>query len=310
LVRGWIEAARDDRLLVAHVERDAARWTSSGDSAELWRKGRLASAIELWNRDPAQLSKPARQFITASAKEEQKAQRARLTAVLLVVGLLVGGALFYAKLSKDSATQARRDADALSAALAQVKALKQQAEEAAGEAAAAASILHDLQKKMAQDQVAYEANVEQLVKKIATAKSLDTAQRATADLKTRPPAPSQVVPLPMSLLGASGPSIPKPGDAAPSLGGGGFDQSAVERVVNSRKAAVKRVCIERSAMTTGTTKVTATITIAPNGSVQNVSTASDEPVVAKCIEQQLRGWSFPAPGDVKEVQIPFVFVRQ
>jgi hypothetical protein len=41
-----------------------------------------------------------------------------------------------------------------------------------------------------------------------------------------------------------------------------------------------------------------------------VSSTGDEPVVAKCIETQLRGWSFPAPGEVKQVQIPFVFVRQ
>jgi hypothetical protein len=41
-----------------------------------------------------------------------------------------------------------------------------------------------------------------------------------------------------------------------------------------------------------------------------VSTTGNDPVIAKCIEQQLRTWSFPAPGEVKQVQIPFVFVRQ
>jgi hypothetical protein len=39
-------------------------------------------------------------------------------------------------------------------------------------------------------------------------------------------------------------------------------------------------------------------------------TAGNDAAVAKCIEQQLRTWSFPAPGEVKQVQIPFVFVRQ
>ena len=43
---------------------------------------------------------------------------------------------------------------------------------------------------------------------------------------------------------------------------------------------------------------------------KNVSAARDDPSVAKCIEQQLRGWSFPPPGEQKQVQIPFVFVRQ
>ena len=52
------------------------------------------------------------------------------------------------------------------------------------------------------------------------------------------------------------------------------------------------------------------MTIAPSGAVQNVSAAGNDPAVAKCIEQQLRSWSFPPPGEVKQVQIPFVFVRQ
>ena len=117
----------------------------------------------------------------------------------------------------------------------------------------------------------------------------------------------------MNLLGGSGPSgpsMPSAGGPSPSGGGGAFDQAAIERVVNARKAGVKRTCLERSSSTASTTKVTATITIAPNGSVQSVSTAGDDPVVAKCIEQQLHTWAFPAPGDTKQVQIPFVFVRQ
>jgi eukaryotic-like serine/threonine-protein kinase len=312
LLRGWIADARDDRLLVAHVERDAAPWIESKDPAALWRKGRLAAAIELWKRDPAQLSETARKFVTASAKEEQKAERTRWAVITLVVALIVGSALFYAKISKDSADQARRDADALGAALAQVKTLKQQAEEAAGESAATATLLHDLQKKMAEDQAAYGANVNLAMKKIAAATSLDSAQKATADLKAAP-ATNQVVPLPMNLLGGSGPSgpsMPSAGGPGPSAGGGGFDEAAIERVVNARKAGVKRTCLERSTSTASTTKVTATITIAPNGSVQSVSTAGDDPVVSKCIEQQLHTWAFPAPGDTKQVQIPFVFVRQ
>ena len=310
LLRDFIADARDDRLLVAHVERDAAPWSASKDPAALWRKGRLAAAIELLKRDPAQLSETARQFITASANEARKAERVRFAVLTFVVALIVGSALFYAKISKDAADQARRDADALSAALAQVKTLERQAEEAAGEAAATATLLHDLQKKMAEGQAAYGANVDAALKKIAAAKNLDTAQKATADLKAPAPPSNQVVPLPANLLGGSGPSMPSPGGAGPSPGGGGFDEAAIERVVNSRKAGVKRTCLERSTSTASTTKVTATITIAPNGSVQNVSTAGDDPVVSKCIEQQLRNWSFPAPGDTKQVQIPFVFVRQ
>ena len=57
-------------------------------------------------------------------------------------------------------------------------------------------------------------------------------------------------------------------------------------------------------------QVTVHVRFQPSGAVQSVTSTGDEPVVAKCIEQQLRNWSFPAPGEVKQVQIPFVFVRQ
>jgi hypothetical protein len=166
---------------------------------------------------------------------------------------------------------------------------------------------------MAEERATYGANVQAAMKKVASATSLDGAQRASAELGTQStPAPSKVVPLPMDLLGA-GPSSPKLDTSGPSPSagaGGAFDQGSIERVVAARKAGVKRTCLDRSTSTAASTKVTATLTIAPNGSVQSVSSTGDDPVVGKCIEQQLRTWSFPAPGEAKTVQIPFVFVRQ
>jgi serine/threonine protein kinase len=310
LLRGWLEDARDDRLLVAHIERDAARWSESKDVAELWRKGRLASAIELWKRG-VPLSTTAQSFVTKSSKEEQKGQLVFWSLAAIIVALVVCGSLVYAKINSDHAVQAQRDADALKAALADVKTLKQQAEENAGEAAASAALLADLQKTMAAERASYGANVAAAMKKVASATSLDGAQKATEDLKAQAPAQNQVVPLPAGLAGLTGgPKLDTSGPAGPSAGAGVFDQGAIERVVNSRKAGVKRMCLDRSSSTAASTKVTATITIGPSGNVQNVTTAGDEPVVAKCIEQQLRTWTFPAPGDVKQVQIPFVFVRQ
>jgi serine/threonine protein kinase len=310
LLRGWLDAARDDRLLIAHLERDAARWSESHDVAELWRKGRLAAAMDLWKRG-VPLSDGVRAFVKKSHSDEQRAQLVRWSVGALIVALIVGGALFYAKESGDRAAQARKDADALSAALAEVKTLKQQADENAGEAAASAALLSELQKKMSAERNAYGADVQAALKKVSSATSLDGAQKATEELKARSgPAQNAVVPLPADLTGtSSGPKLDTSGPS-PSAGGGGFDQGAIERVVNARKAGVKRTCLDRAGSTAGSTKVTATITIAPNGSVQNVSSAGDDPVVAKCIEQQLRSWSFPAPGEVKTVQIPFVFVRQ
>lgn len=313
LLRGYVEASKDDRVLVSQIERDAARWRGAKDPADHWRRGRLAAALELWKAGEATLSDDARSFLAASAKDENRAQLVRWLVGVLIVGIVMGATLVYARLAKDSAEQAKRDAEALAAALADVKTLKRQAEENAAEAETSAKLLQELQKKMADYQRKYGAEVEATMKKVANATSLEGARKASADLKA-PEAPAgQVVALPSDLLGAkspaSGPKIDTSGPS-PTAGGGTFDQAAIERVVNARKTGVKRTCLERSAGGAGSTRVVAALTIAPNGSVQNVSTSGNDPAVGRCIEQQLRSWSFPAPGETKQVQIPFVFVRQ
>jgi tRNA A-37 threonylcarbamoyl transferase component Bud32 len=304
LLKGWIDDARDDRLLLAHLERDAARWSESKDSAELWRKSRLAAARELWRRKTVTPSGTAHQFVTKSVNEEGKVRVAFFTLAALLIMVVVGGSLIYAK-------DSREHADALAAALAQVKQLKQEAEENAMEAAASAKLLHDLQKQMADERATYGANVQAAMQKVANAKTLDGAQKASQELQAQA-APAHtaapVVPLPLNLLSSGGPSLDVSGPG-PSTAGT-FDQGAIERVVATRKAGVKRTCLDRGSNTASSTKITAALTIAPNGTVQNVSTTGDDPAVAKCIENQLKTWAFPAPGEVKQVQIPFVFVRQ
>jgi tRNA A-37 threonylcarbamoyl transferase component Bud32 len=308
LLRGWIDDARDDRLLLAHLERDAKRWSESKDSAELWRKSRLAAARELWRRRTVTPSETARHFVTKSANEEGKVRVAFFTLAAMLIMIVVGGSLVYAK-------ESREHADELAAALAQVKQLKQEAEENAMEAAASAKLLHDLQQQMTDERAAYGANVQAAMKKVATATTLDGAQKASQELQAQTAAPAKtsapVVPLPLNLLGGSGPNphLDTSGPS-PSVGGGAFDQGAIERVVAARKAGVKRTCLDRGGNTASSTKITASLTIAPNGTVQSVSSTGDDPAVGKCIENQLRSWTFPAPGEVKQVQIPFVFVRQ
>jgi len=308
ILREWpllaraIEDARDDRLLVAHVERDAARWATSKDPAELWRKGRLAAAIDLWKRGTT-LTDDARAFLTKSANEAAKVRVAFGFLVGLVVLLVVGGSLIYAKESRERAEQARRDADALAAALTEVQKLKREAEENEMEAATSAKLLADLKAQMA-------ARTETALAKITSATSLEGARKAGDDLRAQSVAQSPVVPLDLRALAAGGTPKLDTSGPSPSAGAGTFDQGAIERVVNTRKAGVKRTCLERSAGAASSTKVTASLTIAPNGTVQSVTTAGDDPAVAKCIEQQLRTWTFPPPGEPKQVQIPFVFVRQ
>lgn len=109
--------------------------------------------------------------------------------------------------------------------------------------------------------------------------------------------------------GTGGPNIgPGPGGGA---GGGGLDQTGVERVVANHRAGVKRTCWERGgADQKSNVAVTVQATIAPNGTVQSVSSTGDDPVVGKCIENQVKTWTFPAPGSQTQISIPFKFLRQ
>jgi predicted Zn finger-like uncharacterized protein len=109
--------------------------------------------------------------------------------------------------------------------------------------------------------------------------------------------------------GGGGPNVgPNP---SPGAGGGGLDQAGVERVVQAHRTGVKRTCWERGgADQKSSVNVTVTANVAPNGSVSSTSSSGDDPVVAKCIESQVKTWQFPAPGSNTTLNIPFKFVRQ
>lgn len=111
------------------------------------------------------------------------------------------------------------------------------------------------------------------------------------------------------LNGTGGPSVG--GGASPTHGGGGLDSSSVERVVASHRSGVKRTCWERGgADQKSSVNVTVSATVAPDGRVSRTSSTGDDPVIAKCIESQVRNWRFNAPGATTTVNIPFKFVRQ
>jgi len=108
---------------------------------------------------------------------------------------------------------------------------------------------------------------------------------------------------------AGGPNVG--GGPSPGAGGGGLNSSSVQRVVASHQSGVKRTCWERGG---GDSKSSVNVTISaqvgPGGNVIGTSSSGDDPVVAKCIEGQVRGWMFSAPGSTTTVNIPFKFVRQ
>ena len=98
-------------------------------------------------------------------------------------------------------------------------------------------------------------------------------------------------------------------------GGGGSSTSAltaseIEGVVNNRKTGVTRTCWERSGGNLSSANVTCHVTIAANGSVQSSTAEGSDPVIAKCIETQVKSWTFPPSSGSTQVNLPFHFVRQ
>src|SRR5207244_6205 len=106
-----------------------------------------------------------------------------------------------------------------------------------------------------------------------------------------------------------GPSV-GPGGGGSGGGGGPLTSDQIEAVVRSHQVGVKRACWERINTQTAAVNVTAHVQVGPTGSVQGVDTDGNDPMVAKCIENSIRGWQFPPTGSSSTVNIPFHFLRQ
>jgi predicted Zn finger-like uncharacterized protein len=110
-------------------------------------------------------------------------------------------------------------------------------------------------------------------------------------------------------VGGGGPNVGPGG--SPGGSGAGLDQAGVERVVANHRQGVKRTCWERGGSDQkSSVNVVVSANVAPNGAVTSTSSTGDDPVVAKCIEGQVRTWTFPAPSSNTTINIPFKFVRQ
>jgi hypothetical protein len=57
-------------------------------------------------------------------------------------------------------------------------------------------------------------------------------------------------------------------------------------------------------------KVTAKVVIGGGGQVQSATATGNDPIIARCIENNIKGWRFPATGGSTTVDIPFTFLRQ
>jgi hypothetical protein len=113
---------------------------------------------------------------------------------------------------------------------------------------------------------------------------------------------------------AQGPDVAGPGSAP----GGQLDGNSIQRVVGNFVPSVRRGCWDsalagRAPDAPSSARVSATITINPNGNVDNVTTSGDPkgyPGLARCIESRVRSWHFPRSGGTTTANVPFVFAAQ
>jgi hypothetical protein len=120
-------------------------------------------------------------------------------------------------------------------------------------------------------------------------------------------------PLDLSGLTAGQNVAPTPdmgGNDGPKAPGQCLSEGQVSSVISAHRVAVNRSCWERNPSQKPAVNVGVSLTIGPDGSAQGVSASGDEPSVAKCIENDVRSWRFPAMGCSQKTSFSFKLVRQ
>jgi predicted Zn finger-like uncharacterized protein len=102
----------------------------------------------------------------------------------------------------------------------------------------------------------------------------------------------------------------EPGGEAPAAAGQCISGGQVQQVIQNHQLAIRRACWERNPTAKPTVNVSVSMTVGADGSAQGVSASGDEISVAKCIENDVRGWRFPAMGCSQRTGFSFKFVRQ
>jgi hypothetical protein len=150
---------------------------------------------------------------------------------------------------------------------------------------------------------------------IGTFTTLVVDPDGTVLLRDRPDRPGYAARVRRALASPKSPPLPvtppPPSTDAPP-GPTELDAQAVQRVISSHQAGLRRTCWERADRTDQptTANVTVAVNVGTNGRVTNATATGDDPLVAKCIERQVRTWTFPAPPNETTLNIPFKFVRQ
>ncbi len=119
---------------------------------------------------------------------------------------------------------------------------------------------------------------------------------------------------PLNLQGIGG-SGPRPTDDpgsndGPKAGGTGITQGQVQMVISQHQAGLKRSCWERSPSTKPAVNISISLTVGGDGSAQGVSASGDDPSIAMCVQNDVKGWKFPAMGNSQATAFSLHFVRQ
>jgi predicted Zn finger-like uncharacterized protein len=100
------------------------------------------------------------------------------------------------------------------------------------------------------------------------------------------------------------------GNDGPKTAGQCFSGGQVSSVIGQHQVGVRRQCWERNAANTPTANIQVSLTIGPQGEVQDVNATGDPSSVAHCVENDVRGWHFPAMGCSQKTSFAFKFVSQ
>jgi hypothetical protein len=98
-----------------------------------------------------------------------------------------------------------------------------------------------------------------------------------------------------------------PGESAGAGTGAQLTEDQVRSVLAMHTAGVKRTCWERMQTQSSSVNVTVHIVAGSSGQVTSATATGNDPMVAHCIEGEVRRWTFPGSG---AIDIPFHFLRQ
>ncbi len=85
----------------------------------------------------------------------------------------------------------------------------------------------------------------------------------------------------------------------------GADTTAIENFIRSHSDSIKNACLSRQGGFSAVTLLTVEIVVGDDGRVTSVRAAGTVAAMDRCVEDQIRRWSFPASGGGLTFEVPF-----